>query len=338
MNLNRLLFLLLKIAVSAGLLLLVIGRTDFGSIMLRLRNVDWRWLLPGILMGPVSVLLSAWRWNKLGLDLIGFGSAVRYTWIGLFFGSILPGVVGGDLAKGLSLAAKDPRARDSRLPVSIIVDKLVGFWVLVLGFVSVALVILAFNPTLLAGVRNAVWAASALSLAGLVAGVALSHRQGSAWLDRVAPLVPLAPLRHVATRIALAVGSYAGQGGLLAQAAGISVVLHALNALALWFALRSLGIPASLWFAAMFYPLLSGLLALPVSISGVGVRDVFSASMFTVFGLGAESGVAFSWLLLAMSAPNVLLGGGIQFYELFTRDQANSSAASSGTLKPDATV
>lgn len=335
MNLRRLLFFLLKVALSAGLLWLVVRRTDFGGVIQRLRHIDWRWLLPGVLMGPIAVLLSAWRWNKLGLGLIGFGAAVRYTWIGLFFGSILPGLVGGDLAKGLSLAAKNPRARDSRLPVSIIVDKLVGFWVLVLVFVSVSLVILAVKPSLLDGVRGAVWAASALAFAGLIAGVAVSKRQGSAWLNRVAPLVPLAPLRRVAARIALAVGSYAGQGGLLAQAAGISVVMHGLNALALWFALRSLGVPASLWFAAMFYPLLSGLLALPVSISGVGVRDAFSASMFTVFGLGAESGIAFSWLLLAMSAPNVLLGGGIQLYELFARDKAKPS---NGTLNPDATA
>jgi hypothetical protein len=68
----------------------------------------------------------------------------------------------------------------------------------------------------------------------------------------------------------------------------------------------------------LFYPLLSGLLALPVSISGVGLRDVFSAGMFTAFGLGAEPGVAFSWLLLAMAVPNALIGGAIQLGEFFT--------------------
>lgn len=334
MNLRRLLLYLLKLALSAGLLWLVISRTDFGGIMDRLRGIDWRWLLPGALMGPIAVLLSAWRWNKLGLGLIGFGAAVRYTWIGLFFGSVLPGLVGGDLAKGLSLAAKDPRTRDSRLPISIIVDKLVGFWVLVLVFVSVALLILMVKPALLSDVREAVWASSVLALGGLVGGVALSHKHGATWLLRVTPFVPLAALRRLSAQIAQAAGSYAGQGRLLAQAAGISMVLHGLNALALWFALRSLGVPASLWFAAMFYPLLSGLLALPVSISGVGVRDAFSVSMFTVFGFGAEPGVAFSWLLLAMSVPNILLGGGIQCYELFTRHTGNPPV---GTIKPDAT-
>jgi hypothetical protein len=83
--------------------------------------------------------------------------------------------------------------------------------------------------------------------------------------------------------------------------------------------MRSLGIPANLWFALAFYPLLSVLLALPVSISGVGVRDVFAAGMFTAFGLNAASGVAFSWLLLALSIPNAFVGGVIQLTEVFRR-------------------
>jgi glycosyltransferase 2 family protein len=335
MNLRRALLYLVKLAFSVGLLWVVVSRTDFHSVLQRLRGVDWRWLLPGALIGPVAVLLSAWRWKKLSLDLIGFGAAVRYTWIGLFFGSVLPGLVGGDLAKGLSLAAKDPRVRDSRLPISIIADKLVGLWVLVLIFACVAVTTLVIQPGLLMDFRRAVYAASFIAIAGLITGLLLSHRQGAAWLNRILPLVPFAPLRRWGEQLARAVGNYAGKGALLGQAAAISVMLHGFNALALWFALRSLGIPASLWFAALFYPLLSGLLALPVSISGVGVRDAFSASMFSLFGLGTESGVAFSWLLLAMSIPNVLFGGAIQGYELFTRETPKKNAA---LLKPGATA
>lgn len=335
MNLRRLLLYVLKLALSAGLLWLVISRTDFHGVLQRLREVEWRWLLPGTLIGPVAVLLSAWRWKKLSLDLIGFSSAVRYTWIGVFFGSVLPGLVGGDLAKGLSLAAKDPRARDSRLPISIIVDKLVGLWVLVLLFVGVAATTLVIQPGLLADFRRAVYAAGFIALAGLIGGALLCHRQGSFWLNRIVPRLPLSPLRRVGGQMVQAVGSYAGKGSLLGQAVVISVVLHGFNALALWFTLRSLGIHASLWFAALFYPLLSGLLTLPVSISGVGVREAFSASMFTLFGLGAESGVAFSWLLLVVSIPNVLIGGGIQCYELFTR---RKTGPASNAINADATA
>jgi uncharacterized protein (TIRG00374 family) len=322
---RRVILFVLKIGVSAGLLWFVIARVDFGGITARLRGVDWRWLVPGLFVGPAAILLSAWRWHKLSLGLIGYGAAVRYTWIGLFFGSITPGLVGGDLAKGLSLAAKDVRARDSRLPVSIIADKLVGFWVLLLAFVFVALLLLVTQPQLLAGARGVVWIAGALATTGLLGSALLCHPRGTAWFARVMPPVLFAPLRRFAEKFVAAVGTYSGRGRLLAQAAAMSLVLHALNALALWFALRSLAIPASLWFAAAFYPLLSVLLALPISVSGVGVRDVFAASMFAAFGLGAASGVAFSWLLLGLSVPNVLVGGAVQCWEIFSR-RAGSTA------------
>lgn len=308
-----------KLAFSALLLWLVLTKVDFTGIVARLRMADTRWLLPALLAGPAAVLLSAWRWRVLSLGLLGFGEGVRYTWIGLFFGSIVPGVVGGDVAKGVSLAAKTTRARDSRLPVSIVMDKLVGFWVLLLGFILVALVMLTLQPQLLAGMRGAFWAAGGVAAIGLAAAVTLCHPLGAAAFSAIAAQLPSATLRNAASRALTALGTYQGQGRVLLQAALISVVIHALNALSFWLVMHSLAIPASLWFAALFYPLLSGLLVLPVSVSGIGVRDVFAASMFTAFGLNPEAGVAFSWLLLGLGIPNALIGGCIQLWEMFHR-------------------
>jgi hypothetical protein len=38
------------------------------------------------------------------------------------------------------------------------------------------------------------------------------------------------------------------------------------------------------------------MLLIPISISGIGVRDATLAVLFTLFGLSAASGVAISWL------------------------------------------
>lgn len=308
-----------KLAFSGLLLWLVLTRVDLAGIMIRLRAVDGRWLIPSVLIGPVGVMLSAWRWRVLSLGLLGFGEAVRYTWIGIFFGSILPGIVGGDVAKGVSLAAKSTHTRDARLPLSIVVDKLVGFWVLLLGFNVVALVMLGLQPGLLTGLRGAIWAAGGATAAGLAVAAAVCSPCGAAQFARIAAKLPTRILRTGADRALTAFGGYAGRRRVLLQAALISIVIHALNAFSFWLVMHSLAIPAGIWFAAVFYPLLSTLLALPVSVSGVGVRDVFAASMFTAFGMNSASGVAFSWLLLAMSIPNMLIGGGIQCWEIFRR-------------------
>lgn len=156
------LLLFAKLTVSVLLLWFVLSRINPGDITVRLRSADVHWLVPPFALGPLVIVLYAWRWRVPSLGLIKFGDAVSYTWIGLFFGSILPGIVGGDVAKGLSLAAKNPLTRDPRLPISIFVDKLVGFWVLILLFNIVSLGLLASQPRLLVGARGAI------GLAGLI--------------------------------------------------------------------------------------------------------------------------------------------------------------------------
>jgi len=141
-------------------------------------------------------------------------------------------------------------------------------------------------------------------------------------LSLIVNRLPFAPVRRIATKIAAAIASYGGQGRTLATAAAISLAVHVLNALGFWLAMHSLAVPATPLFAAVFYPMLSVLLALPVSISGVGVRDVFSAAMFTAFGLSPEAGVAFSWLHLGLGVPVALVGGLIQLWEVVARKKS----------------
>jgi len=308
-----------KISLSALLLWLVLSRIDAPNIMVRIRAVNPLWIIPMFVVAPLSILLSAWRWKILALGLLGYWEAVRYTWIGLFFGSILPGIVGGDLAKGLSLAAKTPTARDVRLPISIVVDKVVGFWAMLLMFDFVALGLLVTMPQLLNGFRNVLWLTLAGTGLGVGGAVTLCHPKVAQACEFLVNRLPFSFFQALAKRLIDALGSYRGRGMTLLGAAGISTGIHLLNAGIYWLVLRSLSVPASFSFAAVFYILLSVLLSIPVSISGIGVRDVFAASIFSAFGLKPEAGVAFSWLLLALSIPNIAVGGLIQMWEMLKR-------------------
>jgi hypothetical protein len=130
-------------------------------------------------------------------------------------------------------------------------------------------------------------------------------------------------LRNLTLRLLAAITTYQGRGTRLVAALTLSFVLHAANATIYWAVLHSLAIPASLAFAAIFYCLLSVLLSMPVSISGIGVRDAFSAALFGAYGLRPEAGVAFSWLLLVLGIPGVIVGGLIQVWEMFQRRRSH---------------
>jgi uncharacterized protein (TIRG00374 family) len=311
------LLLAAKMAFSALLLWLVLTRLNYHDITIRLRAANPRWLVLAILCSPAGIALAARRWQVLSQGMLNFSRAFRYTWIGYFFGSIMPGLVSGDIAKGFSLAAKNADTRDERLPVSILFDKLCGLWVLLAQFCIVALILLLTHSAAMSGMRHLVIFGVIGTLLGLAGGIVLLHPVGSGLAHRVVSSLPVPAVAAFGRRAVDAIEVYSAQPSLVIQALLLSTAIHGLNCLSFWFVLRALAIPAGLAFAAVLYPMLSLLLAVPVSVSGIGVRDVFVFTLFKTFGLDPAAGVAFSWLLLGLSLPVVAVGGLIQLGEVF---------------------
>jgi uncharacterized membrane protein YbhN (UPF0104 family) len=135
--------------------------------------------------------------------------------------------------------------------------------------------------------------------------------------------VPFERVRGLLHRLVAAIELYSLKRGLVMRAVLLSVAVHGANSLCYWAILKSLSIPAGLAFAAMVYPMMSLVLAVPISVSGIGVRDVFIFTLFKVHGLNPESGIAFSWLLLGLSIPTIAAGALIQLWETFHRPDAS---------------
>jgi uncharacterized protein (TIRG00374 family) len=124
-------------------------------------------------------------------------------------------------------------------------------------------------------------------------------------------------------RLAEGVGSaaafYRTKPALLAKAFLISIAIHVVNIVATYLSFRALNLEAGFLFGAVVYPVLSVMLLIPISISGIGVRDATLAVLFALFGMSAASGVALSWLALLAVIPNVAIGGAIQLVEMYRK-------------------
>ena len=83
--------------------------------------------------------------------------------------------------------------------------------------------------------------------------------------------------------------------------------------LAMFLSFRALRVDAGLLFVAIVCPVLSVMLLVPISISGIGIRD---AALAVLFGLPAASGETLSWLTLFATVPNVPIGGVIHLREV----------------------
>jgi glycosyltransferase 2 family protein len=322
---RRLVFLSLKATVAAILLWLLLRRVPVQEAFAHLREARW-WLVAAF--SPLFVLqtaLLAWRWRILSDGLISYGAALKYTWIGFFYGTILPGGASGDIAKGTALALKDKDTRAVRLPVSILLDRVVGFWCLLL------LAAAGSSWQLFAGdladvrLREAIGMTAALCLGGAGAGVAVLSAPGLRMVQR---LVGWLPRGRVASHAHNALGALAG---ITADKRGLSLAVllsltsHLLSVASYLVSMHAVGLPLPFASALTLYAITSVIVMVPLTISGIGLRDWFTVLYYETLGLSGSAGLAFTWLSLLCGFCFAAVGGVVQLWEMFQHPARSQS-------------
>ncbi len=302
-----------KLAVSAGLLVWLLGRIGVGSLLAVMATASPPHLAGAALLLVVSHLLGSWQWGRLlhaaGLDL-SWGRVVTYYFAGAFGNLVLPTGAGGDLAR--IVGAGREGGRRGAAAGATIVDRLLGLGML--GAIGLAAVLwsrdLAGSPTGRVALGLAA-ASAAASLGGLA--IVLSPASGRV-LAGIGRLLPsrfrgrLGRLEEALARVRAA----RGRRLLLALALGVQVariLAHAQVA-------RALDLDLGLRYFFLFVPLLAVAVAVPISIGGIGVRESMGAVLFGLLGVAAAEASAMQllayFLAVLVSAPGaaVLLGTG----------------------------
>ncbi len=234
------------------------------------------------------------RWQAI-LRVRGIHYGTGRAWVSsltsTYLGLLTPGRVGDVLrAQYLRHEQGVPYAEGV---ASVVVDRLCDLYVLVV-FVAVGAV--RYAPVLAGGLAWVTWAGVAATALGplvlIVPGVAdavlgrafakLSPEGGAVGLARF-----LAALR-------------ANVGRALIVTLPLTVVTCGLNYLQGWLIARAIGLPMTLLDATCLLAIASLLGLLPISVSGVGVRELFFALAFPMLGFAAAEGVTFGLLVFVV--------------------------------------
>ncbi len=258
-----------------------------------------------ILLLAALVALTAWRWQVLvaALDLaLGRLTAVRLTFVGLFFNIAVPGSTGGDVVKAF-YAARLLGAPTCAV-VSVFVDRFLGLF---------ALVLMA-GLALLAAPSDAAYATPRLLVlaclgGGLLAAVLLLSRR----VRRRVGLSALArrlPFAHVLAEADAALRLYRRRPGALGGALALSLLNHAGCVLAAALLASALGMRELGW-GPLFVvvPLASLAAAVPLLPGGWGVGEVAYAFLLAPFGVDPTEAVGLSVLLRLLTLAVSLPGG-----------------------------
>lgn len=310
---RKILFNILKIVVSLGMLIFIFSTLDLPAFLNSMRNADPRWLAAALVMMLFGVVVRAYRWQIL-LTAIGVPvPLIQLTgiyFIGFLFNNLLPSGLGGDAIRMLELRAYAKQGSDS--VTSVVVDRFLGLSSLQAIAIVALLVDWGSVPVAVAYFTVAIF------IGGLVAGYLLINRPLYVWLQQRIGLFRRVTHIKMIGNLFESFQRYppAALGRSYLVALFFNVTLITMNA----FIGLALGVEASIVQYAVLVPITSLVLLIPISFAGLGVREETYRQLFGQIGVPSESAVAMS--LLVYFFGNICTGliGGIIYALRGARD------------------
>jgi uncharacterized protein (TIRG00374 family) len=260
-------------------------------------------LKPVSAFGALVLTLVAWWLSALRLWCIApqfrLRAVVQMTFVALFYGTVLPGQVAGDVMKAHRL--RKTQAEPGQAVATTLVDRVVAtFALFILGACATTLVREApIELTLLFAA-----AAMVLFVGTTILAQARAHAFMMRWMrsDQPGGLVVLLG------RFVDAMHRILQHPRRLLACLLLALVFHGLcTAIQIELA-HAIGfeLPAAVWL--LVYSGVALLLLLPISVAGLGLREGGYVGLLGIFGVPASQALALSLMLFAYTLLGALLG------------------------------
>jgi len=266
---------LFKALITLGALYYVFSQLDFGQIKSILLDANWFWLFLAFIAFNASKILSSVRLNhyfrSTGLTLTETYSLILY-YIGMFYNLFLPGGISGDGYK-VYLLHKHFGTGYKPLLHATLLDRISGL---------AALLFLGGVLFLISSFSTHIGWLVPVAVAGLVAVYPVTYLMNKKMFSAFLPVFGITSVQGMGVQL-----------------------LQLLSALFIVWAIA----PAASEVDYLTLFLVSSVAAvLPISIGGIGVRELVFLYGFTLLQLDVNSGVLFSLLFFLVTALSSLTG------------------------------
>jgi len=309
---RRLIGVALRITLSGVLLALVISAVDLGQVVRELRSARPSYVAATLTLALVGVGVNSFKWQGL---LAAVGCSTRWrdvltaNIIAVFYNLALPGLVGGEIARGWRMARVTRRPVETT--VSLVTDRTLGLTALLL----IGIVALWLAPPFPG--RGTFRLAALLLLLGMVAFAVVSlarrtRRFARSIAARLTVGIRLGSVGRFIERVSEALEAYRDAPGALVQALGLGLVVQTLMVIMNYLICRAVNIDISVvnivWVAAVVALAVS----LPISIAGLGVRESAYVALLGQCGVPGAQALSVSFIMLSVYVLTALIGGLIQ--------------------------
>jgi hypothetical protein len=271
----------LRIGISVSLLVFLFRQIDVRTLWSYLCAANPFLLAAGFLFSAGVYVLCFFRWEMLlrasGIN-VGKMAILRPFAGGVFFNMFLPSTVGGDFVRGADLSVSTKKT--GLVVATVFLDRLSGY---------IGLVIVAFCA-LFAGRNLGFDARVYLVIAGLavvLVGLLLVLFNGAvyAWFERVFKYKGAGRILTLIGEVHSHLYLFRTKKRLFFCNILISLLLQCLSPISAYFICRSMGFDVQIIYFFVFMPVIAVVTLLPISLGGIGLREVTAVALFTRIGL-----------------------------------------------------
>lgn len=294
---------ILRLLTSIGLLVVLFAVIDRDALIKTFLAVDPTLYAIGFVAFIGTMLTWTLRWYlfiRAVNEPIGFVKALVTLTISMFFSMFLPTVVGNDVGRVYELA-RDNNYSKSNLVSTVLLDRLMGL-IAISSMAVIGLVVgsqfAANQGVVLTVVGTLVILAGSWTIAfnrrfekfvfGIIARIPLVNR----FTDSLHKVYEAMYQLHRQPRLMLTVGA-------------VSLINSLCTILVTLFAARSLGVHIDALYFFIFMPIIWIIMTIPVSLSGLGVREGAFVFFFSQVGVTPADAIAIS---LTYYSYNVIFG------------------------------
>jgi uncharacterized protein (TIRG00374 family) len=299
----------LKLLVTAALLLLIFRSVDISKIRQDLRNFNVLFLAVILAVYWLGQLICSERWRIIAaaLNMPGsYWSFVRMYFAGMFFNIGLPSLIGGDLIKAYCLSRKHNRPLQTGL-VSVLQDRITGLIsLLIYGSLAILAQPLSWKGFPLALAYLICWVALASGVLLVIKSDKIRAKLSASvrWKFTQSLLSILSEFRQTLMNV------HPGSGRIrlifiysFINSALVLLLFHQVAA--------TMGYPIELISFSALFPLVTLAAMLPITLGGLGVREWVYVEALSLAGIPRDAGLIIS---LATSALFLLCNlGGVFF-------------------------
>ena len=335
MNKKQVIFTLAKIAFAAIVLTWLFHnhKDTAGKVWNSVYHAERAPILAGVLLCWLTILIAGWRWHSLLAVFeieIPLVALICIAQIGQFFLMFLPGPAGDDLTRMLYISRLS-KGRMGEACTTVLLDRCIGLASILL----LAVACIPWQWHLLALSGNTHWVAVGISAAGVAVFIAvvLFFLVDGHFMRRVVENIlchlPASKIREEFSVISKRIFT---SKIVIARVMGAAVGTQFLLCVVFYLAGRSVGIqsPIAIWLG--FVPIVLAGNAVPITIAGLGVRELLMVLFLGVLAhVEEERALAASFVAFFITVTVCLLGGIVYIFYKPAKKESSSRVLESPT-------